>query len=96
MKFLKKIFSKKEKKYKLILTEDEMFILGPIILINIDEWRKDFKENGYNDKAKKFYEREMKIRWKMIVKIKKTQGIYRYWKKWDRKNRKMLKECDLK
>ncbi len=51
-----------------------MFILGLIILINVDEWRKDFKENDYNDENKKIYEKHIKICLDMIHKIKKVQG----------------------
>ena len=73
-----------------------MFLLAPIILMWIDDWKKDMKENDYNDHDKGIAERDMKIGWKMISKIKKVQGIYKEQKKWDRKNRKMLKECGLR
>ena len=98
MKFLKNIF-KKEKKYKLILTEDEMFFaMIPAIYMWWEEIDKELKENKNNidDNSKEIYEKNISNCLKIIIKMKKANGTEKYWKKWYRKNRKMLKKWGLK
>ena len=74
MNFLKKLF-KKEKKYKIILDEDEMLIIGAIILMWIEDWKKDMKESDYDNYNKGLAERDIKLGWSMISKIRKAKGL---------------------
>ena len=76
MKFLKKIF-KKEKKYKIILTEDEMFFaMIPAIYMWWEEIDKELKENkDIDDKVKEIYDKNIKSCVEIIIKMKKVRGI---------------------
>ncbi len=75
MKFLKKLF-KREKKYKLTLTEDDIFYtVVPAVYTWYEEVRKDGEENDYNDDNKEILEKTMKNCVEVIVKIRKARGI---------------------
>jgi len=84
MKFLKKIF-KKQKKYKITLTEDEIFLLGPSVLRWMEDCDEGLKEENCNDKTKESYKRDMRICYNIIQKIKEADGSNKYWKKFWKK-----------
>ncbi len=75
MKFLKNMF-KKKKKYKLILTEDDLFYtLVPAVYMWLEDLKREEKEHEYFGKDKKHIEKTIKNCVEVIVKIKKAQGI---------------------
>ena len=88
MKFLKKIF---KKKYKIRLTEDEIFIAGPAIHMWMEQCNDGLKETNDNE-IKEIYKRDMKICFDIINKIKKADGTIREEKKWDKKYKKYFKK----
>ncbi len=75
MKSLKKLF-KREKKYKLLLTEDDLFYtIVPAIYMWLEDLKKEEKENEYTDYNKEHFERTIKNCVGVIIKIKKARGI---------------------
>lgn len=75
MKFLKKIF-KKEKKYKLILTEDDLFCtVVPAVYMWLEDLKREERENEYFHRDHEHIEKIMKNCGEVIVKIKKARGI---------------------
>ena len=81
---------KKKKKYKITLTEDEIFILGPIILMWVEDLHKELKENP-NSTYKEIYKRDMDLGHSMIAKIKEADGSNKYWRKFWKKYKKEKK-----
>ena len=86
---------KKKKKYKITFTEDEIFILSPIILIWIEDWEKEQKEEekkeNYNDRTKEIYKWHIKNGFSILNKIKEVNGHNKYWKKFWKKYKKEKK-----
>ncbi len=88
MKFLKKLF-KKKKKYKIILTKDEIFLLGPMVLMWIENWKKEMKEEkNCDDDIKEIDSYHMKNGFSILNKIKEANGQNKYWKKFWKKYKK--------
>ena len=65
---------KKQKKYKITLTEDELFILGPIVLMWIEDWKKEKKCNNNNNiDIEEFDNTCLKNGFRILSKIKEVR-----------------------